>query len=218
MLLFLIGGVVWFFYPQESSESEPESGPELRPGPGPSGRRLPALKHSSVKRRESENIEEREQAEAPPSVAQILPPSPSPLNSYPRQKLAFEGELHLVKGVWAYATKDAAHGEWIYSAAGLHYYESDSERASNVAFNPKTGDYGRLTGEFIFQGTDAEVASGIARELGLQKNVVETGMGEMIILFDYHDFLQNGDGLEALQAKYKDMLRPSVQYVVRRAD
>ena len=118
----------------------------------------------------------------------------------------------MVKGIFAHHTKDVAHGEWLYSERGLHYYRADDAEASNVVFDAKRKRYGFLTGEFVFTGSDPNVAETIASELGLKKTVMDAGMGKMIILVADADFFQNGDALDVLQSKYKDLVTPGVQY------
>ena len=206
ILFFLVAGAVWFFYPRERplGDSEPDI-PSI-----PSGKRLPASKQVRAV--------PSPPTPAPPqnkptvdSPAQVLPPSTHPLNSYEREELDFEG-LSLVKGVFAHHAKDAAHGEWLYSEKGLHYYRADDAEASNVVFDTKGKRYGRLSGEFVFTGKDLGLAETIATEFNLKKTVVDAGMGKMIILAANTGFFQNGNGLELLQSRYKDVLTPDVQY------
>ena len=143
--------------------------------------------------------------------AQVLPLPAHPLSNFSRETLDFEG-LSLVKGVFAHHLRDTAHGEWFYSQQGLHYYRADNAETSNVVFDAKEKRYGRLTGEFIFNGEDSRKALAMANDLGLKKTVMDTGMGKMIVLFAGPDFFLNGDGLNVLQSKYKDLVTPDVQY------
>ena len=209
IFLFLALGAVWFFYPRERplGDSEPDI-PSI-----PSGKRLPASKQvnpvQNMAPDQTQPVQKKESGNESPAQVTLSPVHP--LDSHGRKAMAFEN-LSLVEGVLAYHTKDASHGEWLYSEKGLHYYRADDVEASNVIFHSKENRYGRLTGEFVFTGRDVGVAETIATEFNLKKTVVDAGMGKMIVLIAEFSFFQNSSGLESLQSRYKDVLTPDVQY------
>ena len=90
----------------------------------------------------------------------------------------------------------------------------DNVETSNVVFNVKENRYGRLTGEFIFQGQNISKADAMASDLNLNKTVIDMGMGEMVVLVASADFFKNSNGLELLQSRYKDLVHLDVQYAL----